>query len=101
MGAAEKDGVVTVDRQAVRVERRTFDPANPTKDAPKLEANEAAVTESGFGISAEFKVLILEEAGRRSQVKVTSAHVTTNLNITIWLPEGAGKQLAEHEEAHR
>jgi hypothetical protein len=101
VGAAEQQQAVTVDRQPPRVRTRTFDPKGPSKDVPKLEGSEAAVTESAFGISAEFTVLVLEEEGRRSRVRVTGVHLTTKLEITMWLPAGAGGRLVEHEDGHR
>lgn len=96
---------VLVERQKVKVERKTFDPRRPPADMPKLTGAEAAVTVSKFGVQTSIRSQVLDEEKRGDQVmarvKITEVNVQTSLNIVIWLPEGAGKALIEHEEGHK
>jgi hypothetical protein len=107
---------VTVNHNPPTVQRRTFNPQSrppqsrppPSRpaDMPRLGPGEDAVTQSNFGISTEVKVVVLSESKAASgkqvaTVRIEEVSVTTNLDITLWLPTNTTRRLTRHEEGHQ
>lgn len=93
---------VTVERAAIKVEHRTFDPAHPPKQMPSLGPHESAVTESYFNCTTASEYRTSTGGNdRRTHVKITSIQVDLELRVTIWLPLNAPQKLKAHEEGHR
>jgi hypothetical protein len=97
---------VTVESKPVSVVRKVFDPKKPPADLPKLKDGEEAVAVSWYGVDVFLHVdVVKRERGKDGRVastnRVTSLRITTNLEVTIWLPEKASRSLKEHEEGHR
>jgi hypothetical protein len=96
---------VQINRGEPQIQRHRFDPKNPPANMPALEKNEAAVTQSIFGIESAFAVEVLGEEKRGgktvAKVKVDGVTVNLSLKIEIWNPTDAPKTIIEHEEGHR
>src|SRR3972149_6798461 len=52
---------VTIARAEPVIQRRTFDRKNPPADMPRLHPNEAAVTQSLFGVESRLGGQVLEQ----------------------------------------
>jgi hypothetical protein len=100
----ELQGVV-VEVHPATVKNRSFNPAKPPADMPKLAGDEAAVTSSGFGCATTIAVLVIDQEGSGGQwtarVRVTGVKLTTTLEMTVWLPQRAKKKIIDHEQGHR
>jgi hypothetical protein len=103
--AANAHGTVRIDKKPLAVEHKTFDPAHPPKEMPKLDAGESAVTASQFECKVE---LAYAQQGRRrdadgctASVRVQGVRAVLELRVIIWLPEHAPDKLKAHEEGHR
>lgn len=99
-------GNVVVKRQPVAMAYKTFDPAHPPSDMPHLKAGEAAVTESVFRCATNVNSEVLsrkhqDDGGCMATVRVRQIELTLELQLTIWLPDGATDKLRDHEEGHR
>ena len=96
---------VTIIRKPAVVEHRTFDPAHRPAEMPPLKGAEAAVTESKFDcqVAMTYQVVGHQRTsdGCRTTLRVQDIHATIQLNVIIWLPNGAGAKLSAHEECHR
>jgi len=103
--ARDVAGNVTIEKKPPAVEHKTFDPADPPKEMPPLNAGESAVTESRF----ECKVELNYQEGKHerhdgkctSSVQVQSVRAVLELRVIIWLPQQAPAKLSAHEEGHR
>jgi hypothetical protein len=96
---------VTIDRTDAVIEHRTFDPASPPAEMPKLGGDEAAVTESYFSAEAIVGGSVTDQqdsaSGSRSSIKVDTVRMTLRLRVTVWLPTNAVPKIVNHEEGHR
>jgi len=105
LGASQAGADVTVDRKPAVIERKTFDPSHHPSGMPALEGNENAVTQSHFecGVTLNYQVLgrKKQQGSCKTDLKVRDVGVTLQLQIVIWLPEGATPKLLAHEEGHR
>src|ERR1041384_2985871 len=103
--ASREESPVVVDQHPPQVQTKYFNPADPPKEMPALKHNEAAVTQSQFGIGSAMEVTIIQQHWDDAQERVTSRvdkiKVTLDLKIIIWLPENANDKLTAHEEGHR
>jgi hypothetical protein len=90
---------------AVVVERKTFDPKDSNKGGAPIKGQEAAVTvaeaRSEIAFSSEKAYTKKVEGGFEAGVKINSANFKVSMKIIVWLPQGAGEWLKEHEETHR
>lgn len=103
LGALAEPVKVTVRPPRVRTE--LFDPQNPPPQRPQMNEGEAAVTASRLGASAGVKAQITrQEQGEgtcRATARIESVEVTTELEITLWLPQDYTEKLKDHEQGHR
>lgn len=103
--AAVARGEVKVEKKPAVVEYKTFDPANPPSDMPKLNEGETAATTYAFGcegaVSVEMTQRILPNDKSFITYRVRKVTATLSLHIVVWLPEGANDKLKAHEEGHR
>lgn len=98
---------VKVEKASVVVVRKTFDRRNPPKDMPPLGRRADAVTHFRFGCStgATYETTSRRRdrrgGGCTATAKINDLNVRIELEITIWVPRGAGQKLVDHEEGHR
>jgi hypothetical protein len=96
---------VTINRTDAVIEHRIFDPSNPPADMPKLDSNEAAVTESFFAADSQVGGSVIDqrkmESNCRASIKVDMVQMTLKLRVTVWLPNNAVPKIVNHEEGHR
>jgi len=96
---------VSVTKQPVQVQHKTFDPKNPPKEMPPLRRDEAALTSSVFGLAISLSYRPSDEQRNAntvaSMIRIESIQIRTTLTITVWLPPNAPAALTAHEEAHR
>jgi hypothetical protein len=93
--------VLTIRKQPVAFASHTFDPAAPPADMPPLAPGESAECDSNFLSSANVRGETRETDAIHATVTVTQVKVMLQLNINIWLPTGAARNMIEHEEGHR
>ena len=91
----------TVTKQPIAFATRTFDPAAPPADMPPLSAGENAECDSNFLSNASVRGDSRQTDATHATVTVTQIRVTLQLNITIWVPTGASREVIEHEQGHR
>jgi hypothetical protein len=96
---------IVIERTDPVIERKSFDPKDPPSEMPKLDPNEAAVTQSFFGADSRVggEVVAQDKAGgeSKSSIKVDTVQMTLRLRITVWLPSNANAKLTKHEDGHR
>lgn len=96
---------IKIDVQEPVVERKSFDPANPPADMPKLSGREAAVTVSYFGAESHVGGAVIGKqataTGASETLRVDTVEMLLKLRIVIWLPRQANDKLAHHEDGHR
>jgi hypothetical protein len=98
---------VTVRVAPPKVVHHVFDPFNPPADMPPLHPGEAAVAVSNFKVVPSVRGTILSGDGDRFhhedgvRLRVDSIEIEWELEVEIWLPEGASTKLRNHEEGHR
>lgn len=97
--ASASNPVIT--KEPVNAATRTFDPANPPADMPSLPGGENAECESNFGSNAVVSGERRRIDATHASVTVTQVHVTLQLQVTIWVPDGVSQHVMEHEEGHR
>lgn len=98
---ADAQPPVTVDKQPVNFVQRTFDPANPPADMPPFTPGESAVCDSNFLSNVSVDGDGQQTDATDEVVTITRVKVTLQLNITIWVPNGAPQHLLDHEDGHR
>jgi hypothetical protein len=92
----------TIIKQPAHVATRTFDPANPPADMPPLASSgEIAQCESDFTASANVGGQAQRNDSTHAVITVTQISMMLQLNVTIWMPEGASERVIEHEQGHR
>jgi hypothetical protein len=103
--AATASARVTVKREPVDVQYKTFDPANPPAEMPRLNPREVAVTISTFRIQAAVDYELADRkpnpGGWTSTVDVHGLTITLQLHVVIYTPQGVSDKLKAHEEGHR
>jgi hypothetical protein len=71
---------------------------------PKLDPNEAAVTQSFLGADTRVGGNIIEtkkiDGGYEASIKVDTVRMTLQMRATIWLPKNTTPKLTRHEEGH-
>ncbi len=92
---------VTLDIVPAHIVRRTFDPARPPADMPKLVPPEVGQCVYEFSCEMETRVERPALPPGRLRATVTATAITTRLNITLWTPHNGPAAVVEHEEAHR
>jgi hypothetical protein len=96
---------VSVTKEPVAIDRKTFDPAKPPKDMPPLHPGEAAVTQSVFGVATQLTYQPVRQPtnGGRATAAITIQKITikVNLQVNIFLPARVPADLRTHEETHR
>jgi len=90
-----------VEKLPVFFATHTFDPAAPPADMPPLGAAETAECDANFISNANVSGTSKRLDARQAVVTVTGARITLQLEINIWVPQGATQQVIEHEEGHR
>lgn len=98
--AATSPGVM-VDVTPARVVRRTFDPARPPPDMPKLIPPEVGQCVYEFGCEMETRIERPARSSGPIRARVTGTAITLRLNITLWTPIDGPHAIIEHEEGHR
>jgi hypothetical protein len=91
----------TIIKQPVSFANHAFDPAAPPTDMPSLAPGETAVCDSNFLSNATVSGESRQTDATHATVTITQIKVTLQLNINIWVPNGATQHLIEHEEGHR
>jgi hypothetical protein len=92
---------VTINKQPVNFARRTFDPANPPPDIPRLNQGENAACDSNFLSNAAVAGQSRQTDATHVIVTVTHVKMDLQLNLTIWVPNDVTQRVTEHEEGHR
>jgi hypothetical protein len=92
---------VTINKQPVNFARRTFDPANPPPDMPRLNQGENAVCDSDFLSNTTVAGQSRQTDATHVIVTVTHVKMDLQLNLTIWVPNDVTQRVTEHEEGHR
>jgi len=113
LAAPKGDDKITIERADTAVEVKEFDPAKLPDPPPPLEPGEAAVCVYRYQVDADIRYSYREKPGSAKpakageapvktwEVSVESMSVRLGLQVTIWLPTNAGKQLTDHEHGHR
>jgi hypothetical protein len=68
---------------------------------PPLSAAENAECDSNFLSSASVSGQSRPTDATHATLTITNVKVTLQLNITIWVPNGASQHVIEHEDGHR
>jgi hypothetical protein len=92
---------VTINKQPVNFARRTFDPANPPPDMPRLNQGENAACDSNFLSNTTVAGQSRQTDATHVMVTVTHVKMDLQLNLTIWVPNEVTQRVTEHEEGHR
>jgi hypothetical protein len=92
---------VTINKQPVNFARRTFDPANPPPDMPRLNQGENAACDSDFLSNTTVAGQSRQTDTTHVIVTVTHVKMDLQLNVTIWVPNGVTPHVSDHEEGHR
>ena len=107
------DDKIKIERAAVVVEVKEFDPAHPPNPAPPLEPGESAVCVYRFEVEGDIHYTYRDRPGAAKPARpgeaaiksweatVESMSINLALKVTIWLPTGAGDRLTAHEHGHR
>jgi hypothetical protein len=103
--AAAACAQVNIDRTDPVVEMRTFDPNNPPADMPRMNPNQAAVTQSYFLADTRVGGRVVDRKltseGHQASIVVERVRMTLRLRITTWLPKNVLQKTARHEDGHR
>lgn len=92
---------VSVKPEPPDVKTRTFDPRHPSSEMPKLQPNEAAVTESKYSCGVQIEVEIAPQQNGKAIVKITGVTAELSLKVIVWLPGNASAKIKAHENGHR
>lgn len=88
---------VVIDIAPAKIERRTFDPANPPAEMPTLVPPEVGTCVYQFGCVTEAQA----EGSRVRTARVTQIELRATLTVTLWTPVNGPAKILAHEEAHR
>lgn len=92
---------VVVEIAPAKIERRTFDPANPPAAMPKLTPPEVGTCVYRFGCSTEMQAEGTSSRSGLQPGRVTEVLLQASLEVTLWTPRGGPAKILAHEEAHR
>ena len=92
---------VSVKSEPADVKTRTFDPRKPPAEMPKLQGNEAAVTESKYACGVQIEVEITPQESGKAVVKITGVTADLTLKVIMWLPNNASAKIKAHEAGHK
>lgn len=97
---------VQITKAPPKVERKTFDPADPPKPPPPLKHGEVAVCEYLFRIEVDLRFAAGPSSpapggGVRASIRVHQIQARLFCPITIWVPKNADAHVKAHEEGHR
>lgn len=101
---ASAEDSVSIIKDPVQVEEKTFDHAAPGPEVP-IKGREAATTHANFNYNVD--IGCQAESSKRTgdlyvgTFKVTRVQAHLSLPITLWLPDTVNKRLREHEDGHR
>lgn len=84
-----------------KVVTKTFDPKNPPAEMPRLNREEAAVTQSQFACGVQVEIEINQAPGENPIATVVGVNATLQLDVTIWLPTNVSAKIRRHEDGHR
>jgi hypothetical protein len=94
-------GEVKITQTPASVKTRTFDPQHPPRDMPKLNRDEAAITQSKFACAVKLDVEITQVQGQKPTAHIAGVEVTLRLDVILWLPSDVPDRTRAHEEGHR
>jgi hypothetical protein len=96
---------VSIERTEPSFDSRSFDPANPPADMPRMNPNQAAVTQSYFLADTRVGGRVVDRKltseGHQASIVVERVRMTLRLRITTWLPKNGLQKTARHEDGHR
>ena len=92
---------IKVKQTPADVKTRTFDPKNPTKEMPKLNPGEAAVTDSVFSCQVQIEVETTPLDNGKATMKIVAVTADLDLAVTMWLPKNVSTKIRAHESGHR
>jgi hypothetical protein len=103
--AAPASANIKVNKKPIVIKHHEFDPRNPPKELPPMNAGEIAVCWSQYDAAVQ---LAMQPATRRqasgkysASLTVTAVTVELTCQVDVWLPKGANAKLTAHEEGHR
>lgn len=92
---------LTVSKESVHFESRTFDPSSPPAGMPPMSSGEVALCDSDFRAIATVGGQPRKTDGTHATLTVSQIKVKLFLVITIWTPAEAAPRIVEHETGHR
>ena len=92
---------VTIKHNPPKVKTRVFNPEKPPAEMPRLNRDEAAVTESKFACGVQVEVQVSQQGNAKPVMKVTGVKADLTLEIVIWLPNNVTNKIRRHEDGHR
>lgn len=92
---------VTITKQPVVFAMRSFDPASPPPEMPRLAEGEEAECDSNFLSNASVGGQVQQTDATHALVTILQIEVTLQLNVDIWTPANATPHVIEHEGGHR
>lgn len=95
------EGGVVVHVTPAKIVRRSFDPARPPAEMPRLTPPEIGQCVYEFGCEMETRVVHRGVLARPVRARITGTTLTTQLTITLWTPLNGPPGVVEHEEGHR
>jgi hypothetical protein len=98
---AQAEEPVVIRKAPASLSVRSFDPRHPPREMPKLNANEAAVTESVFACGARIEVETKTIDQKPVRTKIVGVQLDLALEVTEWLPKDTPAKIKVHEEGHR
>jgi hypothetical protein len=95
---------VELKKVPLSVKRILFDPKGDLSNVP-LNQDEGAVTVWSFGCKTDFDFDIVEKTFLTKNdymvtIRIKNCRVELTAPVTVYLPEGADKELIEHEDGH-
>lgn len=94
-------GGLSIDKEPVRIERKTFNPDHPPADMPTHTALEAGLCEYRFGCETRSEATQSRSWVKTLPAKISALQLKLQLQIVIWTIENAPQKIVDHEEAHR
>ena len=91
---------VTVIKQPVTVEYRTYPVGQPPSEMPTLD-DPLGVCRAEFGETAQCRAEYPQLLSKNPVATVTAVSITLQLKVTIWVTENSGPGVRAHEDAHR
>lgn len=99
--AAPSSAGVSIEKEPVRIERRTFNPDHPPADMPPHTSLEAGLCEYRFGCETRSEATQSRSLLKTLPATISALQLKLQLQIVIWTIENAPQKIVDHEEAHR